>query len=96
MQQDRKVILTTWSFLLIWNKIYKNTQFKFELKSELEVIQFLPKKKKKRRRKKKTLKTTNNILATKWHLMQKEQNADTILLHSHDDVGLQVIFDLRM
>ena len=34
----------------------------------------------------KTIKNKRN-LNTKWHLLQNEQNADTTLLHSHDDLS---------
>ena len=37
----------------------------------------------------KTIKNKRN-LNTKWLLLQNDQNADTTLLHSHDDLTLQI------
>ena len=31
-------------------------------------------------------------LNTKWLLLQNDQNADTTLLHSHDDLQFELIF----
>ena len=69
----------------------ENTRFKIYSKSEIVVeVLFLWKKLDTI----KTIKSKIN-LNTQLHLLQNDQNADTTLLHSHDEIGYQPFCDIR-
>ena len=82
MQQGRICILGKIEFSIDNENAGKNAQVKLYFMSELKVILYLWKKLDI------SVKTINNKrnLNTKWLLLQNIQNADTTLLHSHDDI----------
>ena len=83
MQQGRICILGKIEFSVDNGNAGKNAKVKLYFMSELKSISILMKE----IRHLKTIKNKRN-LNTKWLLLQNDQNADTTLLHSHDEVLL--------
>ena len=83
MQQGRICILRKIEFFIDNENADKNAQVKLYFMPELKSNSILMKE----IRHLKTIKNKRN-LNTKWLLLQNDQNADTTLLHSHDEIGL--------